>query len=174
MPTETLGTHAATCDRVVLVKFCSEFFQYFWTCTLGKPLGISIWLLWISVTTPPPPTPSPSPLGYVEYRGGTSQICLKKMFRVFQKRLMDIFECFKNASRKFVLQFCCCMIVIVVTQATGLLVCFWNWFPDFTICQTKESIPKKIRNFGHMSKLLVGRVFLSHTFSQKKVWTKIF
>ena len=32
---------------------------------------------------------------------------------------------------------------------------------------------KKLRKFGHMSELQVGRVFLSHTFSKKKVWTKI-
>ena len=33
---------------------------------------------------------------------------------------------------------------------------------------------KKLRKFGHMSKLWVGRVFLSHTFSKKKVWTYFF
>ena len=32
---------------------------------------------------------------------------------------------------------------------------------------------KKLRKFGHMSKLQVGRVFLSHTFSKKKVWAKL-
>ena len=32
---------------------------------------------------------------------------------------------------------------------------------------------KKLRKFGHMSKLWVGRVSLSHTFSKKKVWTNI-
>ena len=35
----------------------------------------------------------------------------------------------------------------------------------------REGSQKKLRKFGHMSKLQVGMVFLSHTFSEKKVWT---
>ena len=40
---------------------------------------------------------------------------------------------------------------------------------------SQERVPKKkLRNFGHMSKLQVGRVLPSQTFSEKKVWTKKF
>ena len=38
----------------------------------------------------------------------------------------------------------------------------------------REGSKKQQRKFGHMSKLKVGRVFFSHTFAKKKVWTKVF
>ena len=39
---------------------------------------------------------------------------------------------------------------------------------DSILALREGSQIKKLRKFGHMSKLQVGRVFLSHTFSKKK------
>ena len=45
----------------------------------------------------------------------------------------------------------------------------------FWLIDPKERVPKKkLRKYGHMSKLWVGRVHPSQTFSEKKVWTKKF
>ena len=49
----------------------------------------------------------------------------------------------------------------------------WNQTQSKTH-NTQESIKEKPTKFWTMSKLQVGRVFLSHTFSKKKVWSKTF
>ena len=45
---------------------------------------------------------------------------------------------------------------------------FRKYLLHFLMQEPREALKKKLWKFGHMSKLEVGRVFLSHTFSKKK------